>query len=679
MRMQKTLAAATVIAAASALPVLAAETIYVSGANVCGGNVHTNNWRISLQDNGTALFTVYQQQLGSSRVMVREFQGQPQGESYLLTQKGHPWASVKIDNDKVVGRWNNGNGVADVNCDPFSLAKVSDPRTRFDEILGIYEVEEPSVEDAVRVAALAKFLPHVELLPELDQRSYQNRISGAYGKFWSRFFEIELKRKKDASLETPKDREKYLEEIRQMTDSNFGPEGGIANSGATKRFSVALLKAGADRLADTDSPMQPLPLSRETCNAIESYGYSGYEELDLIAGLPTEYWTRNYAEQLLEVARECDGSFTKALVNLYPTIEDNQRQVAWARSERQRLLDVPLELAAFKEANWLLVDEDRTRENKISREMVERFLGNGLSARRAAQVDAAIVEIKEEVESKNLIQDGFKILADYCERKLGEKPWNVDDLDPLFEGCEATVEAHKASQGEKVLADRIAEIRGAPKSLQGVRDADWFRLNDGLEGWYPSREMQQSYLSQALPLLQDALVVARKEVDEYYDGLAANVDLNAEIEDKCEGVPSDLEFNEIRNACRVGIEKVSAAYEVAQCDADVKASGASDELLNSAIEQTGSSAGKVWVKDLICGAAERDLKVTFSSSGMLWWGENHVEIGDDKRAFSGKIEMDDASGLLKVSEIKSIRGDDKLDKLATDKFFACLGGADTCY
>src|SRR5690606_9358511 len=119
--------------------------------------------------------------------------------------------------------------------------------------------------------------------------------------------------------ETAEDRETYVATVRQVTEFDFGPLGTLAESGATKEFAANVLRVAADRLADTDAPLVALPVSGETtCPVVRGFGRLEDDEFTLIAGLPTDYWTRDYAEELLNVGRDCRKDFAKVFTNAYP-------------------------------------------------------------------------------------------------------------------------------------------------------------------------------------------------------------------------------------------------------------------------------------------------------------------------------------------------------------------------
>lgn len=374
----------------------AAESKFYRGTHLCNGALSLDDWEALP---GQARFNVFFRRADGLSFEALELTAQSTGDGLLLSDgRGRPWLALRTqpDGERLHGRWLTSQGKPQSACEPFTVERTESVKARMDGLFALLGAAEPTVGTARAAAAEQRRLPPIALLPELDQQAYRQRYAEAAPAFWKRFYATERKRLAEHPIETPEERTRLIAQVREGTGAAVTPQGSLDRDGAALQSALDRLRLVADRLADRSSPLRALPADG-LCERISDFSFIDTDRLELAVGLPVEYWDRAFTEGLVKAAQACkDGrTVVRLLTQSYPEIEKRGRSAAWLREQRERLLALPLTLAAFRDTNGLHLSQEDLRRNDIPRAAYERFVGSSLESRRADMERAATREVEE--------------------------------------------------------------------------------------------------------------------------------------------------------------------------------------------------------------------------------------------------------------------------------------------
>lgn len=677
----------------SGAPALADEPTYYSGSHLCDAKLHFDDWRISRQASGAIAAEVYYRREDSRAFDRLELSAQTIGNDLRLSDaRGRPRVAVRLsaDQTKLEGQWLDYRGNPQKNCAPFTLATADSAMDRMDRVLELLATEMPSVDQARKAAHLQQTLPPLNLLPELDRENYRQRYGKEAPQFWSRFYDAELGLLRSMPVSTPEERVKLVEEMRAATAFNLTPQGSLANDNAARRAAQDALRTAADRLADTEEPLKPVDLQdRTACERLTAFNYPGITEFELIAGLPVEYWDRAVAEVVLAKAQQCEGagSVVREITRSYPEIEQRQKAAAWLRAERDRLLALPATLATLRETGWLQVDRDALRKDNVSNHAYQRFAGDALKKHREEALAAAHVEIITSFASKSPETLPLDQAREHCTELLGQRLWGDEVVTRLFNDCQAAADAYRDTALEKLVQGQIETILAAPRTLEGLREANWFRLDtSAIAGWHPSAAARADFDNKILQARTEAVTNAVGEIEEAFATAEPFQPSDKAATALCQNLPlfADETMGPVIEACRNGSAALAVRRDEAQCADAIKRADPGSSILDASVEQPGARTPRIRVRDIICGGAKQKLEVTFPTSGMLWWAKQHIEIrlpdkvGNAPMLIRGRLEKaeDTDEQALRFVDAEPV-GMEKLPA-PEDRLLACVARPAQC-
>ncbi|GJE67237.1 hypothetical protein LNAOJCKE_4467 [Methylorubrum aminovorans] len=615
----------------------AGEAKFYRGTHVCNGNLTLDDWEFSPAD---ARFNVFFRRADGQSFQALELTAQSTADGLVLSdRRGRPWLALRTqpDGETLHGRWLSYQGRPQTECEPFTVERTESAKARMDGLFALFGEAEPTVRTARAAAAEQQRLPPIELLPELDQQAYRQRYAEAAPAFWKRFYEAERKRLADAPIATPEERERLVAALRAGSSAEATPQGSLERDAAARQSALDRLRLVADRLADQNSPLQPLPMD-SLCERLSDFGYIDTERLELAVGLPVEAWNRAFTESLIQQVQSCKEGKTvvRLLTQSYPEIERRGRNAAWLREQRERLCALPPTLATLRDTNGLHLSQEELRRNDVPRALYERFVGAPLEPRRAELERAAVREIEDAFAKETPTSLPLDQARSRCQSLVG-RSWGNDALSRLYKVCTEAADSYVDRTIRRSFQAQVERIEAAPKTFEGLRTNHWFLMDTGdLAGAYPPPALLAEFNAKAAGARAEAVRAARDEVEKAF----AAADPMARTPEapilRCgrDPLPSDETLRPLVLACLDAARAFETRREEARCKEALKASGAGDGLLAATIRPKPGSDTAIPVRQVVCGGARQTIAVTFPTSGMLWWSKQYMEVrlpNDPKR------------------------------------------------
>lgn len=579
-------AAASLTAMVSTAGAAEDNEVHYAGAFVCNEREYATNWTVSQSLGGSGITArIFYQRDGYNNVEWIDVSEQlASGGNTLNDANGNPRMKVAGNADTISATWLK--GAPSSTCSTFSVTRAEDPKTRFDKIFALLETPAPDDKVAAEVASLTRSAPIVYALPELDQQAYMTRYNELKKQFWDNYRTTLNTSVATAALDTPEQRRVYVERINGMLTGNLRF---ALDQRGDFRTLLKTVQQASDRYAVTgNSPAIDLYAGgKQTCQRLGAIikidPYFDFDKLILATGVPSDYWTRAMAEDLLAGMRSCVSSdipkdYAEQLTRKWPEIQKQQQQTQQLLQEQARLLALPVSLATLVETKNLKPSETATKGMSSHSELYKRFFGTSLEARREQLLNASLTSLTEEAANYSLDKpDIAKSLSDLCESLRYDSSLSDGRRESIKQSCDAATE----TIANKQIAEAGAKIAAAFKAVA------------------PLSEQAKSAVA------------------------------------LCETLPSTLIGNartEIYRTCATAQRDLTKKEEVFQCEQAVAGSGASSSLLESTIEmQESNGASEVSVKDLICSVAKRDIKMSFDTTGYLAWKKQLMSLQLPKR------------------------------------------------
>lgn len=622
--------AAAMLGAANTAWADEADTSYYAGSFTCGNTEYATDWNISRTLGGMVSVRVYYQRPGSSSSEWLDLAERSSGaEAILIDADGNPRIEISPKGDSLGARWLNGG--PSYECQPFSVTRTESQKARFDALFVLLQTQDPLPEVARQVADISAQPPIAHALPELDQQEYFQRFTSLGEEFWKNYRASLVKQAASRPLSSEEDRKAYARWIGEVSSGNLHFM--LRNDGSSMLLSN--LQQAADRFAAASgSPSEAFFAGGgQTCQNLAAIlkvdRYYDMEKLELASGVPSDYWSRSVAEEILGGLRGCDGvpeDYAQELTRTWPEIQKNQQALKALRQEQARLLALPVSMQTVIDAGLLQPDEQVVRSLSTNSRIYQRFFGAALDPKREELMKASVAAITElstghfadKPESAKSIEAVCSALRQGVDRSSGSR----EEIDTKCEAAEASV-------AEKVAVRVVAEVRTA------------------FTGAVPGTPAAE----QAVKLCED--------LHSALDGAAL---LKASA------------------ACREERAALEEKEEALKCERAIAASGASEDLLSSTIEVFDpSEASGAALSELVCAMTKRNAQVAFSSTGVLMWEKQHmsVTIGKDTHTFLLESAEGEADWRLAAEDEKTLQ-EMARQKVAIERVTACFMGRPSC-
>ncbi len=468
---------------------LRAEEAYYTGSHLCErGSQETlrwDEWRITFGDSGPETAHVLYREQGQDRYSDRSGPLLVENGTFILERKkGRPWVAFDLaqDRETLDGFWIDALGRPHKQCRPFTLHRTTPPVERIDALLDLYETSEPTVDDFVSAARQRDAMPPLDLLPALDRQAYQDRLSEDRPAFEARFREAQAARIEAYDMADEADREALTAQTRTVVSPSLREIGAFGDRAASADY-LRLFYRGADRLAGTgELGALPLDPGEETCAAIRSFGPSWtMEEIEMLVGLPFEYWDRPLAERVLSTAETCKArSLVGALTRQYPEIEGRAATADWLRDEVARITVLPATFETLRDNDWLSLENDGMT---ISSYQYERFAGLALEDFRRDALADTLERVRAGYSGSSA---GASAAEEICRQVPTSRDARTRGLyDALREACRdgrrAMAEAEERLQCDRAVLDSgLDEATDATHLYAPAVDSDPVALREWL-------------------------------------------------------------------------------------------------------------------------------------------------------------------------------------------------------
>lgn len=613
-----------------ASPAFADEAVFYSGSHTCNGKLSLDDWRFS-SDKARAEIAYRRENSSSFSILELTRQSADNKNIIYADRNGRPLLAVRIETsgDKLTGLWLNRRGQPQEDCEPFQLARSKSAKIRMDDLFVLLETPEPTVEQALLAANEQKKLPPINLLPELDQQNYRQKYRDLAPKFWERFYESETARLTKAPIGSASDRKQLVTELRAATALDLTSAESLDDDYAGRGAALNFLRITADRLAETEQPLPPISFDK-FCKRLEAFNYIDTGKLELVVGLPVEYWDRSFAEALISEVQKCPQgkSVVRTLTQDYPEIEVRQKAAAWLREQRKRLLELPLSLATFRETNGLNLSREELRQHDVSSKAYDRFIGPSLESRRSEMEQLARTEIEQSFQKATPQSLPLSEARSRCDELVGQQ-WVNDAISRLYNACRTAADEYRDRSVQQILQSQVDKIMASPRNLDGLQANNWYQIDTkNLDGVSPSRVILSEIDQKLAHAREEAVSSAAIEVKTAFASADPLADTSGALVGKCDNLPVFAADNlrPLIDACRIGGQAFNLRRKEALCDKAIAYSDVSEKMASASIKPTASSPATISVRNLICGGARQNITVKFPTTGMLWWGKQHIEL-----------------------------------------------------
>lgn len=329
-----TVCAAALLVCSNSAHAAESDDVYYAGSFVCSGQEYATDWNISKGLSGEVATTAYYQQVDSNQVEwldLTERKG-PNGHQ-LYDANGNPRIGLIADDQTIQAVWMAGAPMSD--CSPFAVSRSQNPKDRFDELFALMGTPEPGDDIAAKVADMTRLPPIIYALPELDRQSYLQRYNELEEAFWTHYRETLVRDITQRPLATEQDRKAFSERFSTALSNTLRFT--LRRDGFEAMFTM--MQQAADRYAASGgTPAEGLyPGNELVCRRFQAIlkaePYFKFTKLELAVGIPSDYWTRSLAENLLSGLRTAvDGAGQDEAPRRQPRLRPNSSASAQRRS-----------------------------------------------------------------------------------------------------------------------------------------------------------------------------------------------------------------------------------------------------------------------------------------------------------------------------------------------------------
>lgn len=707
----------------------AAEPVYLAGSHVCDGREWYDDWRLDQAEDGRVTVDAYADSPGAVDPGVLRLSGTEQaGEAVLADDAGVPRVGIALDAEGLSGEWLATGDTPEPGCQPFRLQRTVSMQARYDALLAVLAIQKPTVTDAAKVRATDRAPLRPALLADLDRAGYQQRIRDAVPGFWDRYRRAELQRLSTLPIRRPAEVDALRAELRQALAVESG---GVPKDDAVRAIALRFLRLVADRLAEAGlapSPAWPAaPGAPGLCARLGAFVAPDLEAIEYSVGLPVEYWDRGFTQQTLAQVGQCPQGpdLVRLLTEAYPGIEARQAAMRWLRQERDRLLAVPPTLDDLKQNNWLALDSQALVEHGVAGSddpmddnAYQRFAGRALHERRQEVVADGLRDIRAELDGATLATMSLYDADDLCWVRLGLGTGNSsEESEATYPECEAIAHGYMARMIAMVLQAQIDAIKAAPQSFTGLRNNNWFQFDEspfglgkprpGLRDYAPPMrlpgpllytdgfglvgklplEVKERFEAEVGPLREQAITGAIREIQAAYEAADPARAAEPEAVSMCREVEPYDNLDRLAEACKALGEAFQQRRDEALCRAAAAGSGLDDAALARTVETPGMSLPRpMSLRDLICAATKKEIRLSFATAGMLWWQHQTIILRpaqlDSPVVISGTLE--EAKEVVDVTTWRlsglSIEGaGPEAEPLTPAQVLTCVLGGGACF
>jgi hypothetical protein len=607
---------------------------YYSGAFNCDQGPLNTDWVVTRNFAGQSTTTVYYQQQGSDQVQWLQLTEQQTSDGNILVDdNGHSRLALSGGGDTIQATWMK--GPPSRGCQAFEVKKTDSVKERFDRFFALLETPHPTKEEARQVSEAVNSMPIVFALPELDQQPYVQRLATAVPEFWQRYRSSLVDDIASLPLTSGAERASYIELLRTTISEALPSLVKRGRDRKAREDMTLVLQMASDRLADAGYPTAAaydVGNVQIACERLSLMNKSFFQldDLEFVAGVSFDYWTRDIAEHVLRGAKACGNAehYVSSLMDKWPSIQDKQTKVVAIKVERDRLLALPLTFATLIETKNLQPDRQKLNIRYGEQALQERFFGRNLEARRNDLFDAVMTEVNESATS-NIVDQAENV------RRLGKNCDQLRYLDGL--------EDEKRNRIDAACQTSLSAI------AQKQADEGLKRINAALEA--------------AEPLTPSAEQV--RQVCQELSGGFLLPDAVAPLRNACERGEITLKEKEEAQRCVIAIEK----------------SGADGDFLETtiAVKHFGQD-NRTTMRELVCTAAKHEFQLSFRSEGVLMWSKQLMELhrtDGGVKAFSVELTSAEEVADWKVSswvgDLETGPNDTPLDEIT-----ACIMGSAGC-
>lgn len=621
MNLGRALLVASAVSLLGTASAVAQQDVFYSGDFICNGAVNFSEWHLVETGKNKYSATIFQGRRDQASFARYDLNGVVSGGTLRLFDGNKPFMDVDapmgqdmISASMIDDAWHPFSSLN--RCPKFTVGKTQSAKDRWQHALDLLAVNAPTTEQASEVAYLRRVLPPLAMLPDLDQKKFDTAFNASYAPFWTSYYRAEKDRLMSWPITTQDNRKALIKEMRTATAFDLTPEGTMVDNVKSRQRAIDFLGIVSERLSATDTPITPMEFTgMERCQRYSMIQYPDAASVGLLVGLPIDYWDRQLAETVIGQSRQCataDG-MTQQVVETFPEIEH------------------------FRETQSARVDE--------------AFKGMNSSFAKINEARSACIASFETAKSAGLRNS--QLFSKECEARAG-----------------LLITDHE----QKLADEQVAKILKAPKTLDGLKDNNWFSLDASVEaGWEPSEAILETFEARTQDALKEALKIAVDQIDVTLSGDDLEKIETSNVVDVCQDVVAVEDEEEVpppvHESCVNGLTSLEARRDEAECKMAVKDSKTKDNFIQ---ESVAEGDGSVPIKDIICGAAHRGQKVTIRTTGIWFWEKTVLKVTYDAgKAIQFYLTQSDKPKVWKAEPVDATQKRE-------NRYFECLAKKGGC-
>ncbi len=655
LRLARTAFLATLLGAAASTAL--AETQYFEGEYVCKNVVRHNFWAVDLGAKTAQIGIrradrVNRPSLGSGSLEI-------EGDKVTLIgdRNTNLYANGTLadDGSALDLIWTNKQGKVNADCTPFTLTQTNDtPTDRWDAYLTLAETAEPITDDMERSLAMARELPHADLLPALDQQAYRQKRQAANKGFRTRYQSQIPKLIAASPVETPEGREQLRAELNRM--QKF-------------KFRVDLGGLYAQHLYRNDIAPDPAFFSdeAEACQLFKANPqFFSTDHLEAFVGLPRYWWTREQASALIERTESCAAqdlkvkrvadALVKSISTRFPELDAAVNAKQFLEDEAERHAALEPGLSAIADSGSFSIDRNKRNQLRISEAYYDLFYLEQVADAQTASLEVAKTEVDTMFDGETPIDVGTSIIASSvvaCDEAFGRSHYNAaSPMALLHKRCHDTA----SSVMKQRLETKLAAMQSGDFEAKDLEKDGKFELDSGTQraaGILGLRELLSRYQSEQKTAQNKLIEIQVAKIDAAL--VVATDGDSAEFDALCEQADGN---RALAQACDRGAKELAEGRLQAQCDAKIAASSLAEEYRDDVIAYTSPRTGQkaeVPVRDLICLMTRGD-SFDFQTSGFSVWTTTQFTLGPkgDPNALVGDLALVSEDGSKVVWEVEAL-------------------------
>lgn len=543
--------------------------------------------------------------------------------------------------------WRSGKN-PNKNCKPFTLTDRDAPEAEYRKFIEAVKTP-PETADDIRKIITARFtLPPYEMLPDLDRTLISEEYKSASQAYWENVFSWRAEKIRNMPIEG--DGSAYVAAVKPLLDDDVLYPENIERPGNWHNHVHNLSNKIAYRLAfeGKDPKLAQRQLDDAFCQRARNMGSNMYVIDETATGLPFAFWTRDFAQQVINQHRVCNQDWAENwLIKNYPKVEAQAKTYVDYIEKVKAWLALPDEYSTYSAVRDLVnVENQRELQNHL--DYLDEISGGAFSAKLENIEKATLADMD------NIIRAQLAKEPDSSEYSVCSSIFKDINNETLTDACRQAAPAlietlhkeqaiAKAEAALKELVDYAKQI----KTLEEAQAVNWLYLPD-IDGISDTLRVET----------QAALAPEQARIAAMIEQAAADAIQNTpneEIGGICPSTYSKQMPEVVSKAMENCASKIAAHNESVRtkaCDGHVQTAGAQEiEQETILIRLRNDREERLTIREIVCEFSDaKDAGIKIGSEA--WIGKSReITVKYPEFEITGEIEPD-KEGIWLVTEVK---------------------------